>query len=90
MQNKMDAVGAAQPFAQQARSFIEALNETGLSVNKGLGVYRNLQKAEYQNTDTKNIASGKATLFLTSQDVKLNIRDLNLGHNTSDEHHPDL
>lgn len=49
----------------------------------GLALYRTLREAEHHNTDTKNLASGKATLFLTSEDVKLNIRNLNLGTNAS-------
>jgi len=82
---KMDAQGNAQPFAQHARSFIAALNESGVSVSSSVGLYRALQEAEHHNTDTKNLASGKATLFLTSEDVKLNIRNLNLGSNSSDD-----
>merc|ERR1712093_704841 len=79
LQRKADAEGEAQPFAQHAKSFISALNETGVSVSSGLGLYRTLQEAEHHNTDTRNLASGKATLFLTSNDVKLNLRNLNLG-----------
>merc|ERR1712167_223756 len=83
LQKKADAEGDAQPFAQHAKSFISALNETGVSVSSGLGLYRTLQEAEHHNTDTRNIASGKATLFLTSNDVKLNLRNLNLGQSSS-------
>lgn len=54
-----------------------------MSISSGLGLYRTLREAEHHNKDTQNLASGKATLFLTSQDVKLNIRDLNLGSNSS-------
>jgi regulator of protease activity HflC (stomatin/prohibitin superfamily) len=79
LQKKADAEGDAQPFAQHAKTFIEALNETGVSVSSGLGLYRVLQEAEHHNEDTKNIASGNAQLFLTSNDVKLNLRNLNLG-----------
>merc|ERR1712070_948810 len=88
LQRKGDAEGAAQPFAQHAKSFISALNETGVSVSNGLGLYRALQEAEHHNTDVRNLASGKATLFLTSNDVKLNLRNLNLGQPGIDgEHH---
>merc|ERR1712100_754390 len=79
LQRKADAEGEAQPFAQHAKSFISALNETGVSISSGLGLYRALQEAEHHNKDTQNLASGKATLFLTSNDVKLNLRNLNLG-----------
>lgn len=79
LQKKADAEGAAQPFAQHARTFVTALNETGVDLSSGLVLYRALREAEHHNTDTKNIASGKATLFLTSKDVKLNLRNLNLG-----------
>lgn len=79
LQKRADAEGEAQPFAQHAKSFINALSETGVNVSSGLGLYRLLQQAKHHNADTKNLASGKATLFLTSNDVKLNIRDLNLG-----------
>merc|ERR1711976_408620 len=77
LQKKADAEGDAQPFAQHAKTFISALNETGVSVTSGLGLYRVLQEAEHHNEDTENLASGKATLFLTSKDVKLNLRNLN-------------
>lgn len=83
LQRKADAEGEAQPFAQHAKSFIIALNETGVDVSSGLGLYRTLREAEHHNEDTKNLASGKATLFLTSNDVKLNLRNLNLGADSS-------
>jgi len=83
LQKKAEAEGDAQMFAQHAKSFISVLNDTGVSISNGLGLYRELQQAEYHNTDTKNIASGKATLFLTSEDVKLNLRNLNLGQSAS-------
>jgi len=79
LQKTADAEGEAQPFAQHAKSFITALNETGVDVPTGLGLYQTLREAEHHNKDTKNLASGKATLFLTSNDVKLNLRNLNLG-----------
>jgi hypothetical protein len=92
LQKTADAEGKAQPFAQHAKSFISALNETGVDVSSGLSLYRTLQQAEHHNTDTRNLASGKATLFLTSNDVKLNLRNLNLGgsSNSSTEYgaHP--
>jgi len=84
LQKKADAEGEAQPFAQHARSFIAALNESGVSISSGLGLYRDLQQALHHNTDTHNLASGKATLFLTSKDAKLNFRNLNLGQGVPD------
>jgi hypothetical protein len=91
LQKKAEAEGEAQPFAQHAKSFISALNETGVSISNGVGLYHELRQAEHHNTDTRNLAGGKATLFLTSQDVKLNVRDLNLGqegsNSTRDSHH---
>merc|ERR1711959_329254 len=81
LQKRADAEGEAQPFAQHAKSFITALNETGVDISSGLGLYRTLQQAKHHNKDTENLASGKATLFLTSNDVKLNLRNLNLGQN---------
>merc|ERR1711959_302537 len=83
LQKRADAEGDAQPFAQHAKSFISALNETGVSVSSGMGLYRVLKEAEHHNKDTKNIASGNAQLFLTSKDVKLNLRNLNLGESNS-------
>jgi len=79
LQKKADAEGDAQPFAQHARSFISALNETGVSVPNSMVLYQALQEAEHHNTDTHNLASGQATLFLSSEDMKLNIRNVNLG-----------
>merc|ERR1712046_44788 len=63
-QKKMEAEGLAQPFAQHAKSFINALNETGLSVTSASDLYRTFKEAEYHNVDTANLAAGKATLFL--------------------------
>merc|ERR1712185_569855 len=82
LQKKADAEGAAQPFAQHAKSFVSALNETGVSVSSGPNLYRVLQEAEHHNKDTKNLGSGKAKLFLTSKDVQLNLRNLNLGQDS--------
>merc|ERR1712093_220360 len=79
LRRKADAEGEAQPFAQHAKSFISALNETGVGISNGLGLYQALKEAQHHNRDTQNLASGKATLFLTSNDVKLNLRNLNLG-----------
>merc|ERR1719454_1102053 len=45
LQKRADAEGAAQTFAQHAKSFISALNETGVSVSSGLDLYRTLQEA---------------------------------------------
>merc|ERR1719359_1833342 len=97
LQQKADAEGDAQPFAQHAKSFITALNETGVDVSNGLNLYRILRQAEHHNTDTENLASGKATLFLTSDDMKLNLRNLNIGGSNASsstghdgEHYHDL
>merc|ERR1712039_774491 len=87
MEKRIDAEAAAQPFAQHAKSFISALNETGVTINNGVGLYRILKEAEHHNIDTENLAGGKATLFLTSSDVKLNIRDLNLGGDNATADH---
>jgi len=81
LQKKAEAEGDAQPFAQHAKSFITALNQTGVSIQNSLGLYQTLQQSEHHNKDTENLASGKATLFLTSEDMKLNMRNLNLGTN---------
>merc|ERR1739838_975134 len=94
MQKKLNADGDAQPFAQHAKSFVAALNGSGVSVPSSVQLYKTLKEAEYRNTDTKHLASGKATLFLTSSDVKLNVRDLNLdsGNSSSDggHHHDEI
>jgi hypothetical protein len=83
IEKKMQAEGDAQPFALHAKSFISALNETGISLSSGLGLYRTLREAEHQNIDTKHLSSGKASLFLTSKDMGLNFRNLNLGDSAS-------
>jgi len=69
----------AQPFAQHARSFMAAMLEDNVTIKDGLNLYSGLRGAEHHNKDTANLASGKATLFLTSADVGLNFRSLNLG-----------
>jgi regulator of protease activity HflC (stomatin/prohibitin superfamily) len=83
LKKRSEAEGAAQQFAQHAKTFIGALNETGVSIQSGLGLYHSLQQALHHNTDTQNLASGKASLFLTSKDVKLNLKNVNLGSNSS-------
>merc|ERR1711990_25719 len=45
LRKRGDAEGEAQPYAQHARSFISALNETGVSISSGLSLYRALQEA---------------------------------------------
>jgi len=93
IEKKMQAEGDAQPFALHAKSFISALNETGVDIGSGLGLYRSLREAEHHNIDTKHLSSGKASLFLTSKDVGLKFRNLNLGDadtNSSGEHNNDL
>jgi regulator of protease activity HflC (stomatin/prohibitin superfamily) len=90
---KMQAEGDAQPFALHAKSFISALNETGVEIATGLGLYRSLREAEHHNIDTQHLSSGKASLFLTSKDVGLTFRSLNLGdaaNSSSGEHNHDL
>merc|ERR1712139_376699 len=47
LQKRADAEGAAQTYAQHAKSFISALNETGVSISNGLALYRTLQQAEH-------------------------------------------
>jgi len=94
IEKKMEAEGDAQPFALHAKSFIGALNETGVSVSNGLELYRALQDAEHHNVDTKHLGSGKASLFLASKDVGLKFRRLDLGSGASvsnydDEHYHD-
>mmetsp|Transcript_31787 Transcript_31787/g.58234 ORF Transcript_31787/g.58234 Transcript_31787/m.58234 type:complete len:954 (+) Transcript_31787:88-2949(+) len=86
LEKKAEAEGAAQPFAQHAASFIGALNETGVSISSGLELYRALREADHHNKDTQNLASGKASLFLTSSDANLNVRNLNLGHDGFNSH----
>merc|ERR1712054_14974 len=79
IRKKADAEGASQPFAQHAKSFIVALNDTGVAVSDGLELYRTLKHSEYHNHDTENLASGNVNLFLTSKDVQLNMREFGLG-----------
>merc|ERR1712032_340337 len=59
IQKRHNAEGDAQPFAQHAKSFVTALNGTGMSVQKSVQLYTTLKEAEYRNTDTKHLASGR-------------------------------
>lgn len=79
LEKKAEAEGEAQPFAQHAASFVSALNNTGLSVTSGMQLYKALREAEQNTKDMQALSQGRATLFLTSSDVKLNLRNLNLG-----------
>jgi hypothetical protein len=85
IKKKKEAEAHAQPFAQAAAAFVGALNTSGVDIDSGVELYETLKEADHHNVDTKNLASGQATLFLTSSDVKLNIRDLNLGGGNSTE-----
>merc|ERR1719337_403943 len=47
LQKRADAEGEAQPFAQHAKSFINALSETGVNVSSSLSLYRMLEQAKH-------------------------------------------
>eukprot|EP00927_Polykrikos_kofoidii_P065850 TRINITY_DN6156_c0_g1_i1.p1 TRINITY_DN6156_c0_g1~~TRINITY_DN6156_c0_g1_i1.p1 ORF type:complete len:959 (-),score=164.32 TRINITY_DN6156_c0_g1_i1:199-3075(-) len=78
------AQGDAQDFALHAKAFIEAMNESSVAIKSGVKLYSALKKAEYHNTDTGNLfGPSSAKLFLTSDGVTLNVRDLGLGNGTA-------
>merc|ERR550537_1078933 len=58
---------------QSAVTFIDGLNASVPNVSKRVELYRLQEEMTGRNTDTQNLASGKATLFLTPQDLNLKL-----------------
>lgn len=80
---RAEAEAAAQPYAQHAKMFISELKNASVSVTNGLNLYKALQEAALHNKDTENMGKSGATMLLSSQDVGLNFRNLNVGANAS-------
>jgi regulator of protease activity HflC (stomatin/prohibitin superfamily) len=68
---KGEAVGLE--MARGAATFIGGLNHSVPSVDRRVELYRLHQELDSRNVDTKNLASGKAHLFVTPSDLKLRL-----------------
>jgi len=66
-----EAIGAE--LAKSATTFIDGLNTSLPDIDQRVGLYKLHKTLENQNEKTKSIASGRATLFLTPQDMNLQL-----------------
>jgi hypothetical protein len=73
LQSQMRGEADGMKLVRGATAFLDGLNETVPSVESRLDLYKLHHNLESRNTDTKNLASGNAHLFLTPQDVKLKL-----------------
>lgn len=60
-------------LAKSAATFIDGLNTSLPDVDQRVGLYRLHKTLKNQNEKTKSIASGRATLFLTPQEMNLQL-----------------
>lgn len=58
-------------LAYSVASFVTRVNASANSVNKSVSMYKLHKKLENQNQRTKHIASGRATLFLTAEQLNM-------------------
>jgi len=60
-------------LVQSAATFIDGLSNSMPNVTSRVALYKLLQKVEARNEDTKNLAQGKAQLFMTPEDLDLKL-----------------
>merc|ERR1712187_641658 len=60
-------------LVESVATFIDGLNTSLPDVTSRIDLYRLHKVTEGRNTDTQNLASGKAHLFLTPQDLDLRL-----------------
>merc|ERR1712070_788148 len=79
LQAQMQGESGGMKRAQGAKAFIDGLSASVPNVSKRVELYELHEHLESSRANTYNLASGKATLFLTPQDLKLK---LNMGTGT--------
>merc|ERR1712110_598638 len=73
LQSKMEGEADGQEIVGSALAFIGGLNETIPDVNTRVELYTMHHELNSRNTDTQNLASGSAHLFVTPQDLNLRL-----------------
>mmetsp|Transcript_69768 Transcript_69768/g.163817 ORF Transcript_69768/g.163817 Transcript_69768/m.163817 type:complete len:633 (+) Transcript_69768:62-1960(+) len=73
----LEGQAAGTELVESAVAFIDGLNETVPEVNDRTDLYRMHQLLDARNTDTQNLASGQAQLFLTPSNLNLQLRMAN-------------
>eukprot|EP00408_Alexandrium_pacificum_P017842 CAMPEP_0171193466 /NCGR_PEP_ID=MMETSP0790-20130122/20393_1 /TAXON_ID=2925 /ORGANISM="Alexandrium catenella, Strain OF101" /LENGTH=487 /DNA_ID=CAMNT_0011658643 /DNA_START=171 /DNA_END=1634 /DNA_ORIENTATION=+ len=73
-----DGEAKGAELAKSAATFIDGLNASLPSVEQRVDLYKLHKQLEHQNAKTKSLASGKATLFLTPQDMNLKLNPAEL------------
>merc|ERR1719183_801632 len=74
LQAKMEGESGGMKRAQSAKAFIDGLNQSLPNVSKRVELYELHEKLESSLANTKHLASGKAHLFLTPEDLKLKLQ----------------
>lgn len=70
---KMQGESTGVELAESASTFIDGLRAAVPNVTTRVELYRMHNELLHRNHDTKNLASGKAQLFLTPQDLNLRV-----------------
>jgi regulator of protease activity HflC (stomatin/prohibitin superfamily) len=73
LQSKMEGEANGQEIVGNALAFIGGLNETVPDVNTRVELYTMHHQLDARNTDTQNLASGTAHLFVTPADLNLKL-----------------
>jgi hypothetical protein len=69
----MQGESGGQKRARGAAAFINGLNESLPNVTTRVELYKLHETLENNRANTENLASGKATLFLTPKDMNLKL-----------------
>jgi len=70
---QMNGEATGMEMVRGAAAFIDGLNESVPSVDKRVELYQMHEEMKGRNQDTRNLASGKASLFLTPSDLNLRL-----------------
>eukprot|EP00930_Biecheleria_cincta_P024083 TRINITY_DN17288_c0_g1_i1.p1 TRINITY_DN17288_c0_g1~~TRINITY_DN17288_c0_g1_i1.p1 ORF type:complete len:798 (-),score=164.69 TRINITY_DN17288_c0_g1_i1:330-2723(-) len=74
---RLEAQGRGQSegeqLAQTAATFIQGLNTSLPNVTTRVNLYKLQQVMKARNKDTANLAAGKSQLFMTTEDINLNL-----------------
>jgi len=73
LRSQMKGEATGMEMVRGAASFIDGLNESVPSVETRVELYQMHEEMKGRNQDTLNLASGKASLFLTPSDLKLRL-----------------
>lgn len=74
LEARMQGEASGMTLMRAADTYIGGLNETVENVSSRVEMYKLHETLKGHNTDTKNLASGKAELFLTPNNVNLKLQ----------------